>query len=143
MAETTLGSSKEPVRNLTLFDRHVLTCTSVTFDANFLRSSSYDSYYMRAKDRPNLDVLIRAPALNVNFEGEGADLTAIGVTFMDDSTGLAHNVTATKEVILSAGAFHSPALLMVSVSCISKVHSSVSSAIMICRSDLLSVGHRT
>ncbi|KAF2102580.1 GMC oxidoreductase [Rhizodiscina lignyota] len=87
---------------------------TMTFDANFMRSSSYDSYYMRAKDRPNLTTLIRAPVLNVNFEGEGEDLTAVGITFLDESSGLVSNITAKREVILSAGAFHSPALMMVS-----------------------------
>ncbi len=97
---------------------------TTTTDAKFIRSSSYDSYYMRAKDRPNLSVLIRSPVLEVTFDGKGESLTATGVTFLDESTGLVHNITAKKEVILSAGAFHSPALLMVSVSRLSKVSSS-------------------
>lgn len=85
-------------------------------DANFLRSSTYDSYYMRAKGRSNMDVLIRAPVLRINFDGEGDKLTACGVTFLDESSGLVKNVTANLEVISCAGAFQSPQLLMVSVS---------------------------
>lgn len=85
-------------------------------DGNFLRSSTYDAYYQHAKDRPNLDVLIRATVLRLTFEGNATkdNLRATGVVFLDELSGLPHNITATKEVIMSAGAFHSPALLMVS-----------------------------
>ncbi|KAF2213023.1 hypothetical protein CERZMDRAFT_67259 [Cercospora zeae-maydis SCOH1-5] len=37
--------------------------------------------------------------------------TAIGVNFIDDTSGIFHNVSCSKEVIISAGAFHSPFIL--------------------------------
>jgi choline dehydrogenase len=85
---------------------------SGTIDSNFMRSSSYDSYYMRAKNRPNLHVLARSPVVKVVFSGT----TATGVVYIDEPTGKYFNATANKEVIMAGGAFHTPQILMVSVS---------------------------
>ncbi|KAK1472397.1 GMC oxidoreductase [Colletotrichum cuscutae] len=84
-------------------------------DAGFMRSSSYDSYLKQAEGRKNLDVLHFAPVWKINFDQvEGKNPRAVGVAFMDHPTGIVHEVRAKKEVIVSAGAFNSPQLLMVS-----------------------------
>ncbi|TDZ15169.1 Dehydrogenase patE [Colletotrichum orbiculare MAFF 240422] len=83
-------------------------------DAKFHRSSSYDGYLKQAINRTNLDVLYLAPVWKINFDTEGEKPKATGVAFMDHPTGIVHEVTAKKEVIVSAGAFNSPQLLMVS-----------------------------
>jgi choline dehydrogenase len=86
-------------------------------DSRYRRSSSFDSYYKQATNRLNLDVLHDAPVQSILFTNNATGTpTANGVVFMDGPTGLVHNVAAKKEVILSLGAFHSPQLLMVSVS---------------------------
>ena len=46
----------------------------------------------------------------------GQEPRASGVVFVDEPTGRVHVVKARKEVIVSMGAFHSPQLMMVSVS---------------------------
>ena len=65
-------------------------------------------------------------SLQFETEGEGGwngngtegsqEPRASGVTFVDEPTGRVHVVKARKEVIVSMGAFHSPQLMMVSVS---------------------------
>ena len=86
-----------------------------TVDSNFQRSGSYSGYYMQAQNRANLDVLDLAPVHQIMLQ-EDSSLKATGVVFEDQTTGALLNVSATKEVILSAGAFQSPQLLMLSVS---------------------------
>jgi choline dehydrogenase len=44
--------------------------------------------------------------------GPNGTVHARGVTFIDNASGLFHNVSCSKEVILAAGAFHSPFILM-------------------------------
>ncbi|KAF6800964.1 Pyranose dehydrogenase 1-like protein 2 [Colletotrichum sojae] len=83
-------------------------------DAKFERSSSYDSYLKEARGRKNLDVLYWAPVWKIEFDESGDKPRAKGVAFMDHPTGIVHQVAAKKEVIVSAGAFNSPQLLMVS-----------------------------
>lgn len=85
-------------------------------DSRFHRSSSYDSYLKQAINRTNLDVLYFAPVWKINFNATGERPKATGVAFMDHPTGMVHEITARKEVIVSSGAFNSPQLLMVSVS---------------------------
>lgn len=77
-----------------------------------------------------MDILHWAPVQSLQFETEeegggygngnrtegGQEPRASGVTFVDEPTGRVHVVKATKEVIVSMGAFHSPQLMMVSVS---------------------------
>ena len=48
------------------------------------------------------------------FSGRDRDLTAVGVEFAADSQGPRQYVAATREVIVAAGAIHSPQLLMLS-----------------------------
>lgn len=87
-----------------------------TLDNRLRRSSSFDSFYRQAQNRSNLNVLFNAPVSELVLDTEGDTPTATGVVFVDQNTGLIHQVNASKEVILSMGAFHSPQLLMLSVS---------------------------
>ncbi|KAM3423499.1 hypothetical protein BST61_g927 [Cercospora zeina] len=91
---------------------------TITGNEKFERSSSYDAYYQAAKDRPNLHVLERAIVSRIIFapcdnssHSDSSEPEAIGVTFIDDTSGVFHNVSCTNEVIVSAGAFHSPFIL--------------------------------
>lgn len=82
-------------------------------DENFERSSSYDSHYQQAKNRSNLHVLERAIVSRIIFssDNDDDDIEAVGVTFIDNDSAIFHNVSCKHEVILSAGAFHSPFIL--------------------------------
>jgi choline dehydrogenase-like flavoprotein len=87
---------------------------TMTLDENFHRSSSFDSHYQEAKDRPNLTLLERTIVARIIFNEDtiGTDeVEAIGVSFVQDRDGIFRNVSCTNEVILSAGAFHSPFIL--------------------------------
>lgn len=90
---------------------------TMTMDEDFLRSSSFDSYYMASQGRPNLIVLDRAIVARIIFDEDSISnsrnqtVQAVGVTFLDDPSGILHNVSCKNEVILAAGAFHSPFLL--------------------------------
>lgn len=85
-------------------------------DSQFRRSSGYDSYVKQALGRPNLDVLDSAPAQSLLFSNNNGTVTATGVIFVDESTGLVHEVKARKEVIVAMGAFQSPQFLIINVS---------------------------
>lgn len=85
-------------------------------DSNYRRSSSYDGFYKQAANRTNLHVFFNAPVSKVLFENTDGTPTATGVQFTDEFSSLVHRVTAKKEVIVSMGGFHSPQLLMLSVS---------------------------
>ncbi|KAI7777798.1 hypothetical protein LA080_003075 [Diaporthe eres] len=85
-----------------------------TLDNRLRRSSSFDSFYRQAQNRSNLDVLFNAPVSELVLDTDGDTPAATGVVFVDQNTGLIHQVSASKEVILSMGAFHSPQLLMLS-----------------------------
>jgi len=86
----------------------------LTLDARQQRSSAYDAYYKPVRNRINLSVLANAPVRLISFENRNASLYATGVVFTDQYTGATRNVTARKEVILSAGTFQSPQILMLS-----------------------------
>jgi choline dehydrogenase-like flavoprotein len=73
-----------------------------------LRCSCSDAYLTPAKQRPNLDVVSGAMATRVLFEGD----RAVGVEIARD--GQLVQLRAEREVILSAGSYHSPVLLMLS-----------------------------
>ena len=85
-------------------------------DASYRRSSAYDSYLAQAIDRPNLDVLVWSPVEQILLEERNGTQVATGVVANNEPSGLTFNVTANKEVLLAAGAHHSPQILMVSVS---------------------------
>lgn len=84
-------------------------------DSQFHRSSSYDSFYMQAQGRPNLKVLEMSPVERVILEETGETVKATGVVYTDYASGQPLNATANKEVIVSAGVFKTPQLLMLSV----------------------------
>ena len=61
-------------------------------------------------------VITDAQVNQILLKGTGSNVQATGVVYRDKMSGLTKNVTAAKEVILSAGVFKSPQLLMLSVS---------------------------
>lgn len=70
---------------------------------------------MEAKNRSNLKVLTMSPAQQIILQSSSNGVIATGVVYTDYATGQTLNATATKEVILSAGAIKTPQLLMLSV----------------------------
>ncbi len=73
-----------------------------------LRCSTADAFLHPCAERPNLTVLTRAMALRIVFDGE----RAIGVEIARD--GQIEFVGAEREVLLAAGSYQSPVLLMLS-----------------------------
>ncbi len=74
-----------------------------------LRHSAADAYLRPARRRPNLTVLTGAHAQRILLDGT----RATGVEYRD-AAGVTHRVSASREVILSAGTVKSPQLLMLS-----------------------------
>jgi choline dehydrogenase-like flavoprotein len=72
------------------------------------RCSTADAYLHPAKERPNLEVRSGAFVQRVVFEGT----RAVGVDVVRE--GIVETVRAEREVILAAGAYQSPVLLMLS-----------------------------
>lgn len=72
------------------------------------RCSSAAAYIKPALDRPNLTVETEAPATRIRFDGD----RAVGVAY--EQAGETRTAEARSEVVLSAGAFNSPQLLMLS-----------------------------
>lgn len=72
------------------------------------RQSTAATFLKEAKNRPNLTILTNAHTTKINFEGT----TATGVTFQHKKS--IKTATASKEVLLSAGALNSPQILMLS-----------------------------
>ncbi len=75
---------------------------------NGLRCSCATAYLHPAEERPNLDVIIGAMATRILFEGE----RAVGVEV--SRNGQLEQLRAEREVIVSAGTYQSPVLLMLS-----------------------------
>jgi choline dehydrogenase-like flavoprotein len=75
---------------------------------NGLRESTADAFLRPALERPNLDVITRAMATRILFDGR----RATGVEIFRDAR--LEDLRAEREVILCAGAFQSPVLLMLS-----------------------------
>ena len=75
---------------------------------NGVRWSAANAYLRPARTPPNLNVVDRALATRIVFEGR----RAIGVRYM--SGGLEHLARARREVILSGGPINSPQLLKLS-----------------------------
>jgi choline dehydrogenase len=73
-----------------------------------MRCSAAVAYLHPAMSRPNLDVITRAMTTRILFEGN----RAVGVEYVRDEQ--VAEARAEREVILSAGAYQSPVLLMVS-----------------------------
>lgn len=69
------------------------------------------AHYERVKSRANYHLLTLHKAIKINF----VNLSATGVTIKArDGTGNSKNVSAAKEVIVAAGAVHTPQLLQLS-----------------------------
>ncbi|MFZ0043348.1 MAG: GMC family oxidoreductase N-terminal domain-containing protein [Solirubrobacteraceae bacterium] len=73
-----------------------------------LRCSTVDAFLRPAGERPNLNVITRAFALRILFEGD----RAVGVEISRD--GKVEQIHAEREVLLAAGTYQSPVLLMLS-----------------------------
>lgn len=83
-------------------------CASTIRNSDATRSSS-QAFVDSARGNRNLKVYINTMARKVLFD---ENKTAIGVEV--ESTGITYKIHASKEVILSAGTFQSPQMLMVS-----------------------------
>jgi choline dehydrogenase len=77
-----------------------------------MRWGVYDAFLRPALDRPNLHVIRYAHVTKVNFDVSTMPIRATGVTFLRQGKSI--TVTASKEVILSAGTINTPQLLMLS-----------------------------
>lgn len=64
--------------------------------------------------RKNLDILLNTRVTKLNFKSSSKSPIVTGVTLQQSRNGALYNVTASKEVVLSAGAVASPQLLLVS-----------------------------
>jgi choline dehydrogenase len=73
-----------------------------------MRESTADAFLRPATERPNVEVLTRTMALRIVFDGD----RAVGVEVSRD--GQVQSIRAEREVILAAGAYQSPVLLMLS-----------------------------
>ena len=79
------------------------------------RWSAADAYLKGAVSRPNLVVKSGVHASHVMLEGEGDDVCASGIEYIDqDGKSACALLASGGEVILSAGAVQSPQLLMLS-----------------------------
>ena len=76
-----------------------------------VREDAARAYYYPFEDRPNLVAIVNTTGLRVISSGsDGQKLTATGIEVVDQ-VGRTSIVHATREVILSAGAIRSPAIL--------------------------------
>ncbi|KAF8170787.1 aryl-alcohol oxidase-like protein [Pholiota molesta] len=82
---------------------------------NGARSSSATAFLTPALNRPNVDVLIHTQVTRLIQNGKSGSLPAFReVEFAQSRTGARFTVTATKEVVLSAGSIGTPQILMLS-----------------------------
>ncbi|MEE4348506.1 MAG: GMC family oxidoreductase N-terminal domain-containing protein [Paracoccaceae bacterium] len=85
-----------------------------TTTRNGMRSSTYRAFLAgEAEERANLTIITQAHVTRVLLSEGKADLAATGIEYRDDA-GALHQISATREVILSAGAVGSPQILMLS-----------------------------
>lgn len=75
------------------------------------RSSSLTAYYDTAANRTNLNLLPERQATEIIFS---SDLTAKGVKILNRADNSVSSVYAKKEVVLAAGAVHTPQILQLS-----------------------------
>ncbi|KAK1623077.1 GMC oxidoreductase [Colletotrichum phormii] len=78
------------------------------------RSSAREAYYDNFTGRQNLHLLTGRQVTKVVTSGSGDAVKATGVEFAASKGAQAQTATAAKEVILAAGALHSPQILQVS-----------------------------
>jgi choline dehydrogenase len=92
------------------------TPNSIDWHRSDYRSSSVEGYYTPVEGRRHgLTVLTKFTVTKITFTGTTLPLTANGITFKSSSnSGSTYTAFASKEVILSAGAIQSPALLQLS-----------------------------
>ncbi|KAJ5662167.1 uncharacterized protein N7477_009783 [Penicillium maclennaniae] len=78
-----------------------------------LRSSADNEYGAVARARANVTIVTEATVHRILFDSKGADVNAAGakVTFKNGQTA---DIIAVKEVIMAAGAFHTPKILELS-----------------------------
>lgn len=98
------------VEELNLGDNIGTKQEPLILDKQQARVSSYDGYYKPVRHRRNLLVVPRAQVSQIILEQGNDGLTATGVVYSDQPSGSTLNVTASKEVILSAGTFQTPQL---------------------------------
>ncbi|MEU2004899.1 GMC family oxidoreductase [Rhodococcus sp. NPDC019627] len=72
------------------------------------RCSAADAFLRPAMERPNVEVVTGALVRRIVLDGN----RAVGVEYIED--GFLHTAVADREVILSAGAYNSPKILMLS-----------------------------
>jgi len=78
------------------------------------RSYARNAYLDPIVARPNLAVLVGQQVTKVLFESAKGQTRAVGVTYANSSTAPTFAITATNEVILSAGVIGTPQLLELS-----------------------------
>ncbi|KAJ6512917.1 GMC oxidoreductase-domain-containing protein [Mycena sanguinolenta] len=84
-------------------------------DSKGQRVSSETAYLTKdVLARPNLKVAIHAQVTRVIFDQVDGATRAVGVEFANSPNGPRYKARARKEVVLSAGAIHSPHILMLS-----------------------------
>ncbi|KAF7316607.1 hypothetical protein HMN09_00393200 [Mycena chlorophos] len=92
-----------------------LAVTVTYVDSKGVRVSAESAYLTpEVLARPNLTVAIHATVTKILFDETGPTPRAVGVEFAKSATGPRYSVKARKEVVLSAGAIHSPHILMLS-----------------------------
>lgn len=74
------------------------------------RCSARVAHYDLVSTRPNYHVLAEHQVAKILFKGT----RAVGVQYLGSSGGNASNVFASKEIILAAGALHTPQILQLS-----------------------------
>lgn len=79
-----------------------------------VRSTSMNYLSTEVNTRKNLDILLNTRVTMLNFKAGSKSPIVTGVTLQQSRNGAVYNVTAGKEVILSAGAVASPQLLLIS-----------------------------
>ncbi|KAK5936777.1 hypothetical protein PMZ80_010896 [Knufia obscura] len=104
----------EPVQELTLGTNVGIKQIPNTITSDYQRSSSYNNYFEQAKSRPNLELRMLSQVRQIILEQQGSNFVATGVVYTDLAGGSTRNITAKKEVILSAGCHQTPQLLMLS-----------------------------
>jgi choline dehydrogenase-like flavoprotein len=90
------------------------TPQSMNPSAGNIRSSSLNAYFDPVSSRPNLKMLTEHQVFEVLFDGPGKGLTATGVKALDRQANREVTFKARKEVILAAGAIHTPQILQLS-----------------------------
>ncbi|KAJ7261714.1 hypothetical protein B0H12DRAFT_1013392 [Mycena haematopus] len=84
-------------------------------DSKGQRVSSETAYLTKGVlARPNLKVAIHAQITRIIFDQVDGEMRALGVEFAKGPNGPRYRARARKEIILSAGAIHSPHILMLS-----------------------------